>query len=200
MPDFGREVTFGYFLVPNADEPLLATAQEVERLGLDYVAVQDHPYQRRYVDTWVLMSMIAATTSRVAHVPRRRLPAASAAGGDGEGGSEPGCAQRRSLRAGAGGRRLLGCHRGVRRSAPRSGRGVRRARPRRSRLSGRYGAGSGICGSTGATTGSPACSPGRCPAPDRDLAGVYGPRALALAAGLPTAGCRLPRRLRPSTT
>ena len=27
--------------------------------------MQDHPYQRRYVDTWVLMSMIAAATSRV---------------------------------------------------------------------------------------------------------------------------------------
>jgi alkanesulfonate monooxygenase SsuD/methylene tetrahydromethanopterin reductase-like flavin-dependent oxidoreductase (luciferase family) len=44
---------------------LLSAAQEVERLGLDYVAVQDHPYQRRLVDTWALLSMIAATTSRI---------------------------------------------------------------------------------------------------------------------------------------
>jgi hypothetical protein len=42
---------FAYFRVPNATDPLLATAQQVERLGLDYVAVQDHPYQRRFVDT-----------------------------------------------------------------------------------------------------------------------------------------------------
>jgi alkanesulfonate monooxygenase SsuD/methylene tetrahydromethanopterin reductase-like flavin-dependent oxidoreductase (luciferase family) len=32
---------------------------------LDVIGVQDHPYQRRYVDTWVLLSMIAAITSRV---------------------------------------------------------------------------------------------------------------------------------------
>ena len=51
MTDYGREVRFGYFLIPNAADPLLATAQEVERLGLDYIGVQDHPYQRRFVDT-----------------------------------------------------------------------------------------------------------------------------------------------------
>jgi alkanesulfonate monooxygenase SsuD/methylene tetrahydromethanopterin reductase-like flavin-dependent oxidoreductase (luciferase family) len=64
-----REVRFGYFLIPNAADPLLATAQEVERLGLDYIGVQDHPYQRRFVDTWTLLSMIAATTSRVGVFP-----------------------------------------------------------------------------------------------------------------------------------
>lgn len=69
MPDYGREISFGYFLIPTADSPLLATAQEVERRGLDYVAVQDHPYQRRFVDTWVLLSMIAATTTRLRVFP-----------------------------------------------------------------------------------------------------------------------------------
>jgi alkanesulfonate monooxygenase SsuD/methylene tetrahydromethanopterin reductase-like flavin-dependent oxidoreductase (luciferase family) len=69
MTDYGREVRFGYFLIPNATDPLLGTAQEVERLGLNYVAVQDHPYQRRFVDTWTLLSMIAATTSRVGLFP-----------------------------------------------------------------------------------------------------------------------------------
>jgi alkanesulfonate monooxygenase SsuD/methylene tetrahydromethanopterin reductase-like flavin-dependent oxidoreductase (luciferase family) len=69
MPDHGREVKFGYFLVPDAGEPLIAAAQEAERLGLDYVAVQDHPYQRRFVDTWTLLSMIAAATSRIGLFP-----------------------------------------------------------------------------------------------------------------------------------
>jgi alkanesulfonate monooxygenase SsuD/methylene tetrahydromethanopterin reductase-like flavin-dependent oxidoreductase (luciferase family) len=69
MPDHGREVKFGYFLIPNAADPLLSTAQQVERLGLDYVGVQDHPYQRRFVDTWTLLAMIAATTSRVGVFP-----------------------------------------------------------------------------------------------------------------------------------
>jgi alkanesulfonate monooxygenase SsuD/methylene tetrahydromethanopterin reductase-like flavin-dependent oxidoreductase (luciferase family) len=69
VTDYGREVKFGYFLIPNAADPLLSTAREVERRGLDYVAVQDHPYQRRFVDTWTLLSMIAATTSRVGVFP-----------------------------------------------------------------------------------------------------------------------------------
>jgi alkanesulfonate monooxygenase SsuD/methylene tetrahydromethanopterin reductase-like flavin-dependent oxidoreductase (luciferase family) len=69
MMDYGREVKFGYFLIPNATDPLLATAQDVERLGLDYIGVQDHPYQRRYVDTWTLLSMIAAGTTRVGVFP-----------------------------------------------------------------------------------------------------------------------------------
>jgi alkanesulfonate monooxygenase SsuD/methylene tetrahydromethanopterin reductase-like flavin-dependent oxidoreductase (luciferase family) len=64
-----RAIKFGYFLVPNADSPLLSIAQEVERRGLDYVAIQDHPYQRRFVDTWTLLSMIAATTSRIGLFP-----------------------------------------------------------------------------------------------------------------------------------
>ena len=68
MPD-GHPLKFGYFLIPNADLPLLSLAQEAERLGLDYIAVQDHPYQRRFVDTWTLLSMIAATTSRIGLFP-----------------------------------------------------------------------------------------------------------------------------------
>src|SRR4030095_16383502 len=69
MPDYGRELKFGYFLIPNAADPLIAPAQEVERLGLDYIAVQDHPYQRRFVDTWTLLSVIAGATSRVGLFP-----------------------------------------------------------------------------------------------------------------------------------
>src|SRR5512145_3257470 len=68
MPD-NQAIKFGYFLIPNAELPLLAIAQEAERLALDYVAVQDHPYQRRFVDTWTLLSMIAATTSRIGLFP-----------------------------------------------------------------------------------------------------------------------------------
>lgn len=69
MPDHGRELRFGYFLVPNAGDPLVATARRVERLGLDCIGVQDHPYQRRYVDTWALLAVLAASTSRVQLFP-----------------------------------------------------------------------------------------------------------------------------------
>jgi alkanesulfonate monooxygenase SsuD/methylene tetrahydromethanopterin reductase-like flavin-dependent oxidoreductase (luciferase family) len=69
VPDHGRELSFGCFLVPNAADPLLATAREIESRGLDWIGVQDHPYQRRFVDTFALLSMIAATTSRVGVFP-----------------------------------------------------------------------------------------------------------------------------------
>ena len=65
----GRDPSFGYFLIPNAADPLLETAREVERLGLDYVGVQDHPYQRRFVDTFSLMAAILATTTTLRAFP-----------------------------------------------------------------------------------------------------------------------------------
>ena len=68
-PTADRRLRFGYFLVPTAASPLIDTAQRVERLGLDYVAVQDHPYQRRFADTWSLMAMIAASTTTLSIFP-----------------------------------------------------------------------------------------------------------------------------------
>ncbi|MDF5758715.1 LLM class flavin-dependent oxidoreductase [Spongiactinospora sp. TRM90649] len=69
MGDYGRSLEFGYFLIPGVDEPLLDRARQVDRLGLDLIGVQDHPYQRRYVETWTLLSMIAAVTERVRVFP-----------------------------------------------------------------------------------------------------------------------------------
>jgi alkanesulfonate monooxygenase SsuD/methylene tetrahydromethanopterin reductase-like flavin-dependent oxidoreductase (luciferase family) len=69
LPDYRRDLSFGYFLVPNVDDPLLETAARAERLGLDCIGVQDHPYQSRFVDTWTLLAMIAATTSRMTVFP-----------------------------------------------------------------------------------------------------------------------------------
>ena len=69
MPDYGRDLTFGYFLIPNAADPLLDTAREIEARGLDWIGIQDHPYQRRFVDTWALLGAIAAVTNRVGLFP-----------------------------------------------------------------------------------------------------------------------------------
>ncbi|WP_035812247.1 LLM class flavin-dependent oxidoreductase [Jiangella gansuensis] len=62
-------VSFGYFLVPNAADPLLDTARSAEELGLEWVGIQDHPYQRRYVDTFALMSAVLASTSTLRVFP-----------------------------------------------------------------------------------------------------------------------------------
>jgi alkanesulfonate monooxygenase SsuD/methylene tetrahydromethanopterin reductase-like flavin-dependent oxidoreductase (luciferase family) len=69
VPDYGRNVTFGFFLVPNAADPLLDIAREIEARGLDWIGIQDHPYQRRFVDTWTLLGAVAAVTTRVGFFP-----------------------------------------------------------------------------------------------------------------------------------
>jgi len=69
VPDYGRDLTFGYFLIPNAADPLLDAAGEIEARGVDWIGVQDHPYQRRFVDTWMLLGAIAAATTRVGFFP-----------------------------------------------------------------------------------------------------------------------------------
>jgi alkanesulfonate monooxygenase SsuD/methylene tetrahydromethanopterin reductase-like flavin-dependent oxidoreductase (luciferase family) len=51
-----------------ADAPVRA-ATRAERLGLDLITIQDHPYQRRFYDTWTVLSFLAARTERVTLVP-----------------------------------------------------------------------------------------------------------------------------------
>ena len=61
----------GIFLVPGAEdhEATIAQAIAADEAGLDYVAVQDHPYQRRFLDTWTLLAYLAAKTERIRLVP-----------------------------------------------------------------------------------------------------------------------------------
>jgi Luciferase-like monooxygenase/Hemerythrin HHE cation binding domain len=71
MTDYGHELQFGTFITPlaaNADE-VLELAKLTELLGLDLVSFQDHPYQPRFLDTWTLLSFIAAQTSNVRLAP-----------------------------------------------------------------------------------------------------------------------------------
>lgn len=71
MPDYGNDIRFGYFLVPDASaaQGLLDTAAELDRVGFDLVGVQDHPYQRRFLDAWTLLSAIASRTERLTVFP-----------------------------------------------------------------------------------------------------------------------------------
>ena len=61
----------GIFLVPGAEDHEATVAQAIaaDAAGLDYVAIQDHPYQRRFLDTWTLLAYLAARTERVRLVP-----------------------------------------------------------------------------------------------------------------------------------
>lgn len=62
---------FGVFIVPDGEDAELTVEQiaAAERVGLTYVGIQDHPYQRRYLDTWTLLSYAAARTERIKLVP-----------------------------------------------------------------------------------------------------------------------------------
>jgi alkanesulfonate monooxygenase SsuD/methylene tetrahydromethanopterin reductase-like flavin-dependent oxidoreductase (luciferase family) len=64
-------VELGVFVVPSAEDPdgTIAQAIAADEAGLDVVAIQDHPYQRRFFDTWTLLSYLAARTQRVKLVP-----------------------------------------------------------------------------------------------------------------------------------
>lgn len=71
MTDYGRPLRFGYFLEPLAAQPeqLISAAKLLDELGFDLLGVQDHPYQRRFLDTWTLLATLAAHTSRLTVFP-----------------------------------------------------------------------------------------------------------------------------------
>src|SRR5688572_23885424 len=67
MGDYGHDVLFGTFITPSAAQPeqTVALAQATEQAGLDLATFQDHPYQPAFLDTWTLLSYVAAVTERV---------------------------------------------------------------------------------------------------------------------------------------
>ena len=69
--DYGHALEFGAFITPSAADaqvPVLLS-RAAEAAGLDLVTFQDHPYQPAFLDTWTLMSFIAARTERVRIAP-----------------------------------------------------------------------------------------------------------------------------------
>ena len=62
---------FGISLVP-ATEPLDRIRELVraaDDAALDLVGIQDHPYQRRFLDTWSLIPSLLAETKRISFFP-----------------------------------------------------------------------------------------------------------------------------------
>jgi alkanesulfonate monooxygenase SsuD/methylene tetrahydromethanopterin reductase-like flavin-dependent oxidoreductase (luciferase family) len=71
VADYGRELEFGISFEPLADPPDFAAriAKAADRAGLDLVGIQDHPYQRRFLDTWTLISTLVPQTERIRFFP-----------------------------------------------------------------------------------------------------------------------------------
>jgi alkanesulfonate monooxygenase SsuD/methylene tetrahydromethanopterin reductase-like flavin-dependent oxidoreductase (luciferase family) len=70
MPD-ARAMLFGISVTPAADayREIVAQVAAAERAGLDLVGIQDHPYQRRFLDTFALIADLLARTSRLRFFP-----------------------------------------------------------------------------------------------------------------------------------
>ena len=71
MPDYGHDLAFGTFITPQNQRPdeVVALAQLTEQVGLDLATFQDHPYQPGFLDTWTLMSWVAAQTETLRVAP-----------------------------------------------------------------------------------------------------------------------------------
>src|SRR6266852_4820243 len=69
--DYGRPIQFGYFVLPDSMRPMrpLELAVRAEKLGIELIGIQDHPSQRRFLDTWTLLAAIAMRTRSVQVFP-----------------------------------------------------------------------------------------------------------------------------------
>jgi hemerythrin-like domain-containing protein len=71
MADYGHHLEFGFFLTPDSanSDTVVQLARFADRLGLDFLGVQDHPYQPRFLDMWTLLSVMAGQTERIRLLP-----------------------------------------------------------------------------------------------------------------------------------
>lgn len=67
MTDYGHDLLFGTFITPTAQPAQHAVdlAMVADRVGLDLVTFQDHPYQSSFHDTWTLLSYVASRTKQI---------------------------------------------------------------------------------------------------------------------------------------
>jgi alkanesulfonate monooxygenase SsuD/methylene tetrahydromethanopterin reductase-like flavin-dependent oxidoreductase (luciferase family) len=66
-----RPLRFGISVVPYADNHagIVEQVRAADEGGLDLVGIQDHPYQRRYLDTYSLIADLLARTERLRFFP-----------------------------------------------------------------------------------------------------------------------------------
>lgn len=71
MADYGHELRFGIFVPPEAarGRALLRLVRQADDSGLEVLAVQDHPYQPAFLDTWTLLSYLAGITRTLTLMP-----------------------------------------------------------------------------------------------------------------------------------
>src|SRR5919108_6262940 len=66
MPiEFGASIDPSAAALPEARR----IARRADELGFDFVGIQDHPYQQRFLDTWMLLATLLAETEHVRFFP-----------------------------------------------------------------------------------------------------------------------------------
>jgi len=67
MNDYLQDVRFGANVDPTANDPSwpLRLTLAIERAGLEYIGIQDHPYNSRFLETWTLIATLLQVTERV---------------------------------------------------------------------------------------------------------------------------------------
>jgi Luciferase-like monooxygenase len=65
--DYRHDLILGMFITPQNEHPqdVVKLAQLTEQAGLDLVTFMDQPYNPGFLDTWMLLSYVAAKTERV---------------------------------------------------------------------------------------------------------------------------------------
>jgi alkanesulfonate monooxygenase SsuD/methylene tetrahydromethanopterin reductase-like flavin-dependent oxidoreductase (luciferase family) len=82
--DYDHPLRFGIFPSPRADsaQDTLHMARVADEAGFDLVGIQDHPYQRRFLDTFQLIGDLLARTERLSFFPAAEVvPGLRAAAG-----------------------------------------------------------------------------------------------------------------------
>lgn len=71
MPDYGWPLQFGLSITPDADDlgAVAGLTSLAESAGYDLIAIQDHAYQPGFLDTWTLLTYLAARTERIRFLP-----------------------------------------------------------------------------------------------------------------------------------
>lgn len=65
--DYQLPIKFGGNVDPTASDPSwpLRMAQVIDEAGLDYIGIQDHPYNSAFLDTWTLIATLIQGTQNV---------------------------------------------------------------------------------------------------------------------------------------
>src|SRR5919199_3984190 len=71
MYDLRRPLAFGGNVDPTASDPAwpFQLAQAIDAAGLEFIGIQDHPYNLAFLDTWTLLATLTQATQRVRFFP-----------------------------------------------------------------------------------------------------------------------------------